>query len=275
MAFTRASLLISAALVLGSAQGASAADLGSYGGGSIKDAPMAMPYSAGPSWYARIDGGYSQFDDPTMTEIGIYDLTEESIDSAWSIGGGIGRYFGNGFRGDLTYDHRFEADAEGNLADHQATLEGVRKFGIESDVFLANLYYDFDYGNRFTPYIGVGLGFTRNKTTAGTVETCGCTTATIEEGSDTNVAGAAMAGFSLRLRGGEQAVHGGSFKDGPVTVSAGRGLYLDAGYRFLYLGGVETGEIVHVGGGTTIAEDPTVEDIHAHEFRFGLRYDIN
>ena len=274
MAFTRASLLISAALVLGSAHGASAADLGNYGGGSIKDAPMAMPYSAGPSWYARIDGGYSQFDDPTMTEIGVYDLTEESIDNAWSIGGGIGRYFGNGFRGDLTYDHRFEADAEGNLADHQASLEGVRKFGIESNVFLANLYYDFDYGNRFTPYIGVGLGFTRNKTTAGTVETCGCTTAIIEEGSDTNAAGAAMAGFSLRLRGGEQTVQG-SFKDGPVTVSAGRGLYLDAGYRFLYLGGVETGEIVHVGGGTTIAEDPTVEDIHAHEFRFGLRYDIN
>ena len=275
MAFTRATLLLGAALVLGSAQGALAADLGSYGG-SIKDGPMMAPMEAPrPSVYFRIDGGYSTFDDPTMTEIGIYDLTEESIDSTWSIGGGIGRNFGNGFRADLTYDHRFEADAEGNLADHQATLEGVRKFGIESDVVLANLYYDFDYGNRFTPYIGVGLGFTRNKTTAGTVESCGCTTATIEEGSDTNVAGAAMAGFSLRLRGGEQVVHGGSFKDGPVNVSASRGLYLDAGYRFLYLGGVETGEIVHVGGGTIIAEDPTVEDIHAHEFRVGLRYDIN
>ena len=275
MAFTRATLLIGAALVLGSAPGASAADLGNYGG-SMKDAPAAMPYTAsGPSWYVRADGGYSNFDDPTMTEAGIYDLTETSIDSTWSVGGGIGHYFGNGFRGDVTWDHRFEADAQGNLADHFATLEGVRKFGIESDVALANLYYDFDAGNRFTPYIGVGLGFTRNKTTEGTIDTCGCTTATIESGSDTHVAGAAMAGFSLRLRGGESTTAGGGLKDGPVTVSAGRGLYLDAGYRFLYLGGVETGAIIETGGGTTVAEDPTVGDIHAHEFRFGLRYDIN
>ncbi len=270
MAFTRA-VLLSAALVLGTAAGAAAADLGNYGGGSMKDGPMAMPMqSYGPSWYVRADGGYSVFDEPSMTEIGIYDLTETDIDSAWSVGGGIGRYFGGGIRGDLTWSHRFEADAQGNLADHYASLEGVRRFGIKSDVFLANLYYDFDTGSRFTPYIGVGLGVTRNKTTEGTVDTCGCTTAIIEEGKDTHVAGAAMGGFSIKLRGGEQQ---GSFKDGPVASS--RGLYLDAGYRFMYLGSVETGAIVHTGGGTTVAEDPTVEDIHAHEFRFGLRYDLN
>ena len=150
MALTRTALLLSAALVLGTAECALAADLGNYGGGSMKDGAVAMPMqSSGPSWYVRADGGYSVFDDPSMTEAGIYDLTETSIDSTWSAGGGIGRYFGNGFRGDLTYDHRFEADAQGNLADHYATLEGVRHFGIESDVFLANLYYDFDSGSRF------------------------------------------------------------------------------------------------------------------------------
>ena len=255
MALKRASLLISAALVLGSAGGALAADLGTYsGGGSLKDGPMPVYQSSGPSWYVRADGGYSQFDEPEMTEAGIYSLTDESIDSTWSAGGGIGRYFGGGLRGDMTWDHRFEADAQGNLADHAANLEGVRHFGVKSDVFLANMYYDFDSGHRFTPYIGLGLGVTRNKTTEGTVETCGCTTATIASGSDTHVAGAAMAGVQWRLRDR---------------------LSLDAGYRFLYLGSVETGAIVHTGGGTTVAEDPTVEDIHAHEFRFGLRYDIN
>jgi opacity protein-like surface antigen len=255
MAFTRASLLISAALVLGSAGGALAADLGNYGGGgSLKDGPMPMYQSSGPSWYVRADGGYSVFDEPEMTEAGIYSLTDENIDSTWSAGGGIGRYFGNGFRADVTWDHRFEADAKGNLPDHQATLEGVRHFGIESDVFLANMYYDLDAGSRFTPYVGVGLGFTRNKTTEGTVESCQCTTASIASGSETHVAGAAMAGVQFKLR---------------------ERLSLDMGYRFLYLGSVETGAIVHTGGGTTVAEDPTVEDIHAHEFRFGMRYDIN
>ena len=275
MAFTRKTLLISAALVLGSAGSVLAADLGNFGGGrSLKDGPMPMYQSSGPSWYARVDAGYSGFDKPAMMEHGIYDLTETSIYTTWSAGGGIGRYFGNGFRGDLTWDHHFEADAQGTLADHYASLEGVRHFGIKSDVFLANMYYDFDSGSRFTPYLGVGLGFTRNKTTEGTIDTCGCTSATIESGSSTHVAGAAMAGFSVKLRGGEQQVEG-SFKDGPMTVSSGRGLYFDAGYRFLYLGDVETGAIVATGSRTTVAEDPKVEDIHAHEFRFGLRYDIN
>ena len=271
MAFTRATLLLGAALVLGSAQGASAADLGNYGGGSLKDGPMAMPGQAGaPSWYARVDGGYSVFDDPSMTEAGIYDLTETSIDSTWSFGGGVGRYFGNGFRGDLTWDHRFEADAEGNLADHYATLAGVRKFGIKSDVFLANLYYDFNEGSRFSPYLGVGLGVTRNKTTRGTVETCGCTGGEIDEGSDTHVAGAAMAGLSYRLRGNDYDANGAR------GGGSSRNLYLDAGYRFLYLGSVETGAITETTPvPTPVAEDPTVDAIHAHEFRIGLRYDLN
>jgi opacity protein-like surface antigen len=255
MASKRASLLISAALVLGSAGGALAADLGNYGGGgSLKDGPVPMYQTSGPSWYVRADGGYSQFDEPEMTESGIYSLIDESIDSTWSAGGGIGRYFGNGLRGDLTWDHRFEADAQGTNGDYASTLPGVRHFGLKSDVFLANMYYDFDSGNRFTPYIGLGLGFTRNKTTAGTVETCKCTTATIGEGSTSHVAGAAMAGVQWKIRDR---------------------LSLDAGYRFLYLGNVDTGAIVHTGNAANVAEDPTIEDIHAHEFRFGLRYDIN
>jgi opacity protein-like surface antigen len=255
MVFTRASLLISAALVLGSAGGALAADLGNYGGGgggSLKDGPMPMYQAASPSWYVRADGGFSAYDEPEMTVAGIYSLTDENIDSTWSFGGGVGRYFGNGFRGDLTWDHRFEADAEGTLGDPTSNLKGTGHFGLKSDVFLANMYYDIDAGSRFTPYIGVGLGFTRNTTSAGTVSDCGCVTATIAEGSETHVAGAAMAGVQLKLR---------------------ERLSLDMGYRFLYLGSVETGPLTPIA--STLGADPTVEDIHAHEFRFGLRYDIN
>jgi opacity protein-like surface antigen len=263
MAFTRATLLLGAALVLGSAQGALAADLGSYGG-SMKDGPMMAPMEAPrPSVYFRIDGGYGSFDDPTMTESDIYHLSETSIDSAWSFGGGVGMYFGNGFRGDLTVDRRFEADATGSLLDQYADLPGRREFGIKSTVALANMYYDFDAGGRFSPYVGVGLGFTRNETSAGTVtDPCGCLTGTIDGDSETHVAGAAMAGFTMKLRDR---------------------LSLDAGYRFLYLGEAATGPVtatytaaVNGGHGAVgvVSQDPNVEDIHAHEFRFGLRYDI-
>ena len=260
MAFTRAKILLGAALVLGSAAGVSAADL--YGS-SLKDGPMVTPMQAAtPSWYVRVDGSYAAFDEPNVTENGIYDLTDSAIDNVWGIGGGIGVYFGHGFRGDITVDHNFDADVKTTLGDLNATLPGERKFSLSSTVALANLYYDFDMGNRFTPYLGVGLGFTKNKTGAGTVtDLCGCLSGTIDGGDTTHAAGAVMAGFSVKLR---------------------ERLSFDAGYRFLYLGEVETGAVnatftaVHGanGVGTTVANDPTVDEIHAHEFRLGLRYDI-
>lgn len=259
--------VLGSALALATVTGAAAADL--YGGGSIKG-HYAAPMPTGPSWYVRIDGGYAAHDDPEMTEAGIYDLVDTSIDNTWSLGGGIGRYFTPTIRGDVTYDHRFEADAKGTLLDHLADFDGVRAFGIESDVVLFNLYYDFNRGGRFNPYVGVGLGVTHNKTTRGTVsDDCGCE-GIIEEGSETHVAGALMAGFSMLLRGGQSVV--GGTKDGPMVVDSGRGLHLDVGYRFLYLGEVATGDVV--ADGVSIADDPTVEKLHAHEFRVGLRYDI-
>ena len=264
MVFTRATLLLGATLVLGSAQGALAADLGNYGGGSIKDGGYAMPVEASrPSIYLRFDGTYSTYDDPVVTEDHLFDLIGASIDSNWGYGGGVGMYFGHGFRGDLTVDHLSESTVTANLADPLADLPGVRKFGLSSTVALANLYYDFDMGNRFTPYIGAGLGFTRNETSSGTVtDSCGCLSGSIGGGSDTHVAGAAMAGFQIKLR---------------------ERLSFDAGYRFLYLGEVATGPIKakftqnhnNFNAGDVVSQDPLVEDIHAHEFRLGLRYDIN
>ncbi len=270
MSTFRSSLIVGSAILLGSLSAAGAADLG-----SVKDSYVSAAPAAPSSLYVRLDGGYAGHNDPDMTEDGIWDLTNTSIDETWTLGGGIGRYFTPSIRGDITYDHRFEADAEGHLTDCCAPLPGVRSFGIESDVVLANVYYDFDRGSRFSPYVGVGLGVAYNKTTKGTVSNeCGCQ-GEIAEGDDTNVAAALMAGATLRLRGGEPAVYGG-IKDGPVAAPSGRNLYLDVGYRFLYLGDVSTGEVTMVdGNGSHVSNDPTVEDIHAHELRFGLRYDLN
>lgn len=265
MASTR-TLLLGAALVLGSAQGALAADLGNYGGGSIKDGPVyAAPVAASPSLYFRLDGTHSSYDNPIVTENDQFDLIDSSIDSNWGFGGGVGLYFGRGFRGDLTIDRLGEADITANLADPLSDLPGLRSFGLKSTVALANIYYDFDFGSRFTPYVGLGLGFTRNKTTDGTVtDPCGCLTGTIDGDTETHVAGAAMAGFQIKLRDR---------------------LSFDAGYRFLYLGEAQTGPVTatytadntsngHLTG-DVISQDPKVEDIHAHQFRLGLRYDIN
>lgn len=244
-------LALGAACILGGIGGAGAADL--YGG-SIKDGGYMPAIAASPTWYVRLDGGFAGHDKPVMLEDGIYDLIGTSIGSTWTLGGGIGRYFTQSIRGDITYDHRFEADVKGtNAATPPPTFPGIRKFGLESDVILANLYYDFDTRSRFTPYVGVGLGVVHHQTIVGkTIDTCGTCTSKIKEAGNWDVAGALMAGFSVSLRSN---------------------LYFDAGYRFLYMGETKAGNIIDTAG-PEISRGPTVEDIHAHELRFGLRYDI-
>jgi opacity protein-like surface antigen len=257
----RSSAILALGLVIGlcAAGKATAADL--YGG-SIKDSYAPMPAASASSLYVRLDGGYRGYDRPDIVEDGIYDLADDDIGSAWSIGGGIGRYFTDTFRADITYDHHFEADVTGRLLDSAAALPGTRAFGLESDVVMFNAYYDFNRFGRFSPYLGVGLGVAHHKTLEGTVsDSCGCV-GVIDEGSETHVAGAVMAGLTSKLRGGE---------------TGGRNLFLDLGYRFLYLGEVATGAVTTTANGsgvTSVSKDPTVHDIHAHEVRVGLRYDI-
>lgn len=256
MTSIRGSLALGVMMVALGATSATAADLN---GGSVKDGyiPVRADYAEPASrFYFRVQGAHGVHDDPIMVEDHIYDLVDTSIGSTWSVGFGIGRHFGNGFRGDITYDYRYEADAAGTLLNHAATLDGTRQFGLSSHLVLANLYYDFNAGGRFSPYLGVGLGWTRNATSAGTVsDTCGCT-GVIGAASKDSVAAALMAGVNIKLLDR---------------------LSFDAGYRFLYLGDAKTGPVTgdFGGGNIEVSEDPTVENIHAHEIRFGLRYNLN
>ncbi|MEL6225414.1 MAG: outer membrane beta-barrel protein [Pseudomonadota bacterium] len=251
-------ILTGVAVLTASTGGAFAADLGFKG--SVKDDGAYVPRaSVQPSWYVRVDNAFATYDTPVLIEDGVETLTETGIDGSYALGFGIGHYFTSAIRGDFTYERRFETDVEGNLAHPGATLTGVRRFGLESDVFLWNLYYDFDTRTRFTPYLGVGLGFVRNETTRGVVDDCGCVTGVIAGKETYDVAAALMAGASLKLF---------------------RGFHLDAGYRFLYLGEAETGAISiteragQPAGTVEVSDDPIVEEIHAHEFRIGLRYDF-
>jgi opacity protein-like surface antigen len=260
-------LLLGAVLAIGTATGAGAADLGGTGG-SLKDyGYQPQMVASNPSFYLRLDGGFARHDKPFMVEDGTADLTETSMGKAWTLGGGVGYYFAKNIRGDLTYDHRFKSDVSGYRYDVaqlttadcdaaalvQTSCYGTRAFGIKSDVFLANMYFDFDCRCHITPYLGVGLGFAHHKTTAGTVTNVTGVTGDIDSATKTSVAAALMGGFSVQIR---------------------ERLALDAGYRFLYLGDAATGAVKDRAGSVVIAPDPTVEAMHAHEFRVGLRYDI-
>jgi opacity protein-like surface antigen len=126
---------------------------------------------------------------------------------------------------------------------------------------------DFRPYDRFTPYLGVGLGGAYHNASGGAIVSCGGT-CPYDGGTSWSAAAAVMAGFSLRLDCG--AATAVSSKDAPV-YEPGR-LHLDVGYRFLYLGDAHTGNLTAAAVPTP---GPRLDDVMAHEIRLGLRWDTH
>ena len=91
-------------------------------------------------WYGRADVGYS-VDGEVEFDTG----TTRGLDDDWMGGLGAGYAFSNGFRleGELAYRTNDDADFD---------------VTVEATSLMANLYYDFNRGGRFEPYLGVGVG---------------------------------------------------------------------------------------------------------------------
>lgn len=219
--------------------------------------------------YLRGDIGWGHHDEPEIIEGQYSDLTEEEIEDTFTVGLGIGRYFSPNVRGDITVDYRTSAAVTAYMPDGGCCgsfLDNTdRTHDLSSLVVLANLYYDFNTSyargskdlnlyrkTRWTPYVGVGLGFVTHWSDEGSFSGNGLT-GTIGDNTDTDVAAAFMTGVALNIRNHWN---------------------IDAGYRFLYMGSFETGNVVGTGGLPPGAGVQKVENIHAHEFRLGLRYDL-
>jgi opacity protein-like surface antigen len=254
MVVSHRSIVAGAVLLVASAAGASA----DYYRG-MKDMPIATMQPA--SWYVRGDYSYSWMDADELSGA-ISRFGTLSIDNNWALGGGVGYYFGRGVRGDLTYEWRAKSNVNGG-----GTCS--TDFDMKSSLLLANLYYDFRPYERFTPYVGVGLGAVHHRTGGGQIIDTGCGTPVLSYDGDSNwsAAGAAMAGFSIRLDRGSH--HPVSIKDAHVS-EPGR-LHLDVGYRFLYLGDAHAGNL---DGITPTTPGPRLDDVTAQEIRVGLRWDI-
>jgi OOP family OmpA-OmpF porin len=95
-------------------------------------------------WYGRVDVGYS-FDGEVEIDDTAHDLEDD-----WMADVGVGYGFMNGFR------------AEGELAYRTNEIE-VFSEDVEVWSLMANLFYDFNRGGRFQPYLGVGVGYAQGE----------------------------------------------------------------------------------------------------------------
>ena len=102
-----------------------------------------------PGWYIGAGVGATM---PTDSDQAVGNRDNKiDFDTGWGVMGDLGYGFNNGFR------------AEGELAEFRANADKVNGNGgingrINNVDLMANLYYDFSTGTRWTPYVGAGIG---------------------------------------------------------------------------------------------------------------------
>ena len=185
-------------------------------------------------------------------------LDKGGFDSAPIFGGGIGYQVNDYLRLDGIVEYRGKASfsamdryhAPGDPTDWQGSNDYDAK---KSELLLmANAYADLGDFHGITPYIGAGLGVSRN---------------TISHFRDINVPN-----NSVYHAGSEStwqlawALHAG------VGIKATDRMTIDLGYSYVNLGDAKTKEAVAYDGSTI--EAFRFKDIASHDFKLGVRYSL-
>jgi opacity protein-like surface antigen len=257
-------ILLGAALMAGVAAPASAADL--YEPPVIELPPPVRSYGG---WYIRGHIGMSNqrvdsISHPDITAAIAHEwLQRGSFSSAPTFGIGAGYQVNKYLRGDITVEYRGGADFRAldrlfNPDLGQLTTNDYRARKTEW-LMLANAYVDVGHFWKIKPYVGAGIGVSRN---------------TISDFRDFNVqtggGGYAATASQWNLA---WALHAGLGFD--VTDN----LTLDLGYSFVNLGNARTGTVLNddpaepsgcQGGGT--CAPVTFNRLVSHDLKLGLRY---
>jgi opacity protein-like surface antigen len=277
-------LAFAGAVFAGATAVASAADLGPPPVG-LPPAPFASPIAEVSGWYLRGDIGVGQLDgkfEVLQTGVPTTRGTHDSINSTFFGGAGIGYQFNSYLRADVTGELRGSApfgykdqfcfdNASGACGSGRPPsgngVQGINSIrgNISSAVVLFNGYLDLGTWHGLTPFVGGGIGVTRNRIDG-----------VVDNGSVDNFTGGLLNGTSSPLQVSRDrtktdvafAVHAG------VGYDVTQNLKLEVAYRYLNLGRITDG-----GSKCSLASCanvPTyftrVKDLDSHDFRIGMRW---
>ncbi|MEX0695029.1 MAG: outer membrane beta-barrel protein [Rhodospirillales bacterium] len=194
--------------------------------------------------YLRIDTGYTMTNDPDGTGAnGQHRVSGTRNTELISLG--LGAKVDDQMRaeGMITYRSPMEIDGTNGAGN---AIAGE----VDSISAMFNLYYDFEQlhqwlgGDTFTPYVGAGVGLSM-------LDTSFLTTA----GGNTEY-GAKVYNLTYAAMGG-------------VSARVSEAVSIDVGYRFINLGQYEQDGTFTTGPAGTATK---YDDLFAHEFRAGLRF---
>ena len=213
------------------------------------------PVEIGNGWYLRGDLGYTIYDGGEASWIDNLGhppsnivFSKHDIDNGWVAGVGAGYYINEHFRADVTLDYRHDAKYEAEATCPPSTCTSRESVDFSAWTLMANGYVDFGSYYSITPYVGGGIGVAWLNV----------------DNYSTSQAGSRVFGNHTQTNFAWNLTAGAAFDIADHVK-------LDANYRFVSLGSAKTGDATDHSGANPVKFD----DLYAHDFRVGLRYDLN
>lgn len=226
----------------------------------IYEAPPA--YVAPGGWYLR---GYigmtnqhvDELENVLFDEVDGLEVVDKNFEAGPLFGGGIGYEVNRWLRFDATAEYRGETGFHGLDTWDDAGTPRFNDYTAKKSelLFLANAYVDVGEWYGITPYVGAGIGASRNSI------------------------------HSLRDRGVDEfgnATLGYADTDAiwefAWALHAGLGyavtdrMTLDFGYSYIHLGDGQSGDIVASDGTNDVNNPMVFKDLTSHDFKLGMRY---
>jgi opacity protein-like surface antigen len=249
--------LVAAALVLAS-PAAFAADI------PMQPEPVPVAPVAFGGWYLRGDIGITNQDVDELDNPGYHDpaitgvrFPAKGFDSGGMAGLGIGYRFNNWFRTDITGEYRGATTFHGmDIIDTTGGPSTNDMSGTKSEwTGMLNAYLDLGNWNGFSPFVGAGIGYSRNTISDFTdINAPNGSAAYGDDHSQWELAWALQAGLAYQIS--------------PAMT-------IELAYRYIDLGDAQTGD-VHAYDGSCIPactyNPEKFNDITSQDVKLGLRW---
>jgi opacity protein-like surface antigen len=239
------------------------------------DLPIAPPpmYVPPPvdfgGWYLRGDIGFSNQQVKGLDNALYYTpgttVQHQGLgfDTAGIYGIGVGYQFNNWFRADITGEYRGNANFHGmDIVSSYGVQTGVDNYGGSKSewLFLANAYADLGTWWCITPFVGVGIGTSRNTISSFTDQ--GLSIGPPQSASVAYGPTASKWNFAW-------AIHAG------LAYRVSPNLTMELAYRYVDLGDAMSGDLVTYTGTNNVYNPTTFKHITSHDLKLGVRWAID
>lgn len=218
-----------------------------------KPAPVVVQEFSG--WYLRGDIGMSNQKVKELDNV-LYDSTVEILfkefDTGMIMGIGAGYKFNDWFRVDFTGEYRGKTTFRGfDIYPGGANDTLVTK---SEWLYLANAYIDLGTWWCVTPFIGAGIGISRN---------------TIDNLRDVNVPNLGIAYAHPHTQWEKAwAFHAG------LAYKVNNNFTAEFAYRYVNLGDFQSGDIIAYDGTNNFNNPLLFKDVSSHDFKLALRWSL-